>query len=291
MWEVHKPSEQEEKMFETIRTHFPSISRELYEVFDNGWDNQVIMLDKKIIFRFPRNEYVKNIHQKEEKLLKLASKYVELNIPNYKLLTNDHSCVWYEAIAGIPMTVATYQWLSNDTKKYIQTQVADFLTQLHSVPLDELEKIWYAHHKWGSEYFKKDFLSTCRHIFTDEEIDIVLNYINELDNLDSSQKVLTHCDIQQKNIFIDDKLTHITWVIDFSDAIIADPALDFGRLSEYWVEFMNSVYEQYRWIKDDLFLYRAMFYNKRLAIFMLTDAVQKGKDIEKNIEMFHSVFF
>ena len=284
-WEIEK------NMLETIRTHFPDISWELYEVFDNWWDNQVVMLDNHLIFRFPRNEYVKNIHQNEEKLLNLAGKYVDLSIPNYTLLTNDHSCVWYEAIAGIPMTVAIYQELPNDTKEYIQTQIADFLTQLHSIPLDELGKIWYTHKKWGSEYFKNDFLTTCRHLFTDEEIDIVLNYINELNNLDSSQKVLTHCDIQQKNIFIDDKLTHLTWVIDFSDAIIADPALDFGRLSEYWEDFMNGVYKNYRWAKDDIFLDRALFYNKRLAIFMLTDAVQKDKDIEENLEIFREIFF
>ncbi len=285
------PSKQEEVMFETIRTHFPNISWELYEVFDNWWDNQVIMLDKKLIFRFPRNEYVKNIHQKEEKLLKLARKYVDLNIPNYTLLTHDHSCVWYEAIAWIPMTVAIYQWLSNDIKKYIQTQVAHFLTQLHSIPLDELEKIWYSHQQWGSEYFKNDFLNTCRHLFTGKKIEIVLEYIQTLDNLDHKHKVITHCDIQHKNIFIDNEFTHLTWIIDFSDAIIADPALDFGRLSEYWEEFMHGVYEKYRWMKDDGFLNRALFYNKRLAIFMLTDAVKKGKDVEKNLELFRSTFF
>ena len=283
--------EQEEKMLQTIRTHFPTLSWELYEVFNNWWDNQVIMLDKKLIFRFPRNEYVKNIHQKEEKLLRLASQYIELDIPNYTLLTNDHSCVWYQAIEWIPMTVEIYQKLPNEIKQHIQTQVADFLTQLHSIPLNELEHIGYSYQKWGTEYFKNDFLNTCRHFFTDKEIDIVLDYIKELEDLNWEHKVITHCDIQNKNIFIDTEFTHITWIIDFSDAKIADPALDFGRLFEYWVDFMNGIYENYRWMRDENFLNRALFYNKRLAIFMVTDAVHKNKDIEKNIEIFRSTFF
>lgn len=40
-----------------------------------------------------------------------------------------------------------------------------------------------------------------------------------------------------------------------------------------------------------MFLDRAMFYHKRLAIFILTDAVQKDKDIEENLEIFREIFF
>ncbi len=64
--------------------------------------------------------------------------------------------------------------------------------------------------------------------------------------MDHEPKVITHCDIQEKNILIDKDLTQITGIIDFSDAMIADPALDFDRLWDYGNEFVHGVYEAYQ---------------------------------------------
>jgi len=56
------------------------------------------MLDNSIVFRFPRNEYVKTVHQKEKQLLAIIKKYVDIAIPHYQFFTDDNSCVGYSAI-------------------------------------------------------------------------------------------------------------------------------------------------------------------------------------------------
>lgn len=295
MWDIYSPWEIEKKMFETIRTHFPDISWELYEVFDNWWDNQVVMLDNHLIFRFPRNEQAKITQQKERYLLNLVKKYVDIAIPQYTFFSPDNSCVGYSAIRWLPMTIEIYNNLSDNIKLKVQQQLANFLTQLHSIPIKELEKIGYIRQKgtsneW-SQNFQRDFIQTCWKYFTKKEIQIIVDYIQELQKLDFEYKVLTHSDVQEKNIFMDNELTHIAGIIDFSDARIADPALDFDTLLDYWEDLVFNVYKNYQGRKDSDLLKRAKFYKKRWYLYSLIHAIEKQKDIEQNLELFRSTFF
>ncbi|MEI7562646.1 MAG: hypothetical protein WCJ39_02805 [bacterium] len=80
-------------MINIIKNEFPEISWKIYELFDNGWDNQVILLDNKIVFRFPRNEEAKITQQKERYLLDFVKGRVDIVIPQYTFFTPDNTCV------------------------------------------------------------------------------------------------------------------------------------------------------------------------------------------------------
>ncbi len=136
-----------QQMLDIIKEKFPHISWNLVKVLENGRDNQVVILDDTIVFRFPRNDYVKDIHKKERHLLDLARDYVKTTIPKYEYLTDDHSVVGYKAIDGVFMSEEIYQTLPKEIQSHIQTQIGEFLTGLHSIPLDELEKVGYARKK------------------------------------------------------------------------------------------------------------------------------------------------
>lgn len=292
---MEKQELQEEELLAIIKNKFPQLSWEIYEVFNNWWDNQVLILDKSIVFRFPRNEYVKTIHQKERKLLNVIKKNVDIDIPKYTFFSDDESCVGYSAITGSPMSVEMYtKRLSKDIKKNIQLWLAKFLTQLHTIPIKLFEEIGYsssgASNEWTT-HFQNDFSEKCGYMFSAKETQIVCEYIQELQEKTVEYKVMSHNDIQEKNIFIDETLSHLSWVIDFSDARICDPALDFDKLRDYGDEFVYWVYEAYQWKKDDKFLERSRFYRKRLFIYGLIHAVEHKKNVKKNIIDFRKVFF
>lgn len=293
---MEKEELQEQELLTIIKNKFPQISWQIYEVFNNWWDNQVLLLDKSIVFRFPRNEYVKTVHQKEKQLLATIKKYVDIQIPHYEFFTDDDSCVWYSAIPWVPMTVDIYNAkVSEANKKNIQMWLAKFLTQLHTIPINVFEPAWYTNEvatsNERSTHFKKEFSEKCSHLFTKKETQIVLDYIQELQEKKAENRVMTHSDVQEKNIFIDDDLTYISWIIDFSDARIADSALDFDRLRDYGDDFVHGVYQAYQWKKDDNLLERSKFYRKRLLIYMLIHAVEHKKDIKKNLTDFRKMFF
>ncbi|MCX6824150.1 MAG: phosphotransferase [candidate division SR1 bacterium] len=293
---MEKKELSEKELLAIVKEKFPEISWQIFEVFNNGWDNQVLLLDNSIVFRFPRNEYVKTVHQKEKQLLATIKKYVDINIPHYEFFTDDDSCVGYSAIVGTPMTVDVYtKKISEANKKNMQLGLARFLTQLHTIPINLFEKAGYTNeigtsNEWANS-FKKEFSEKCGHLFTKEETQIVLDYIQELQEKKAEHRVMTHSDVQEKNIFIDDELTHISGIIDFSDARIADAALDFDKLRDYGDEFVHGVYQAYQRKKDDNFLGRSRFYRKRLFIYTLMHAVEHKKDIEKNLDEFRKIFF
>jgi len=285
----------EKELLAIVKDKFPEISWQIFEVFNNWRDNQVLILDKSIVFRFPRNEYVKTVHKKEKQLLAIIKKHVDMDIPDYKFFTDDDSCVGYSAIKGIPMTIDIYtKKLSKATQKNIQIWLAEFLTQLHKIPIKLFEEIWYNDSGVSKEWtahFQKDFREKCGDILSPKELQTVLGYIQQLQEKTTEYKVMIHSDVQEKNIFIDESLSNISWIIDFSDARISDPALDFDRLRDYGDEFTYGVYEAYQWKKDDDFLERSKFYRKRLFIYTLIHAVEHKKDIEKHLADFRNVFF
>lgn len=119
---------------------------------------------------------------------------------------------------------------------------------------------------------------------------LVNQYIVDLANFDYPDKTITHGDIQGKNIIFDPDTRMLSGVIDFSDARIADSALDFDLLWEYGEDFVKGVYSCYTGKKTDNFLERSLFYAKRRHIFALIDAVEKKKDVDLHLQGFKKAF-
>ncbi|MEI6671978.1 MAG: hypothetical protein WCL02_01050 [bacterium] len=115
------------------------------------------------------------------------------------------------------MTVELYHTLTPSVKKQIQKELADFLTQLHNIPIDQCEAIGYAKIsessemiKSRSEEFQKKFIETCGYLFSEQECKIITEYIDDLYQKNTIYRVMTHNDIFEKNLFIDEKMTHIS---------------------------------------------------------------------------------
>lgn len=284
-----------EQLIELIKRDYPSLIRKDYVFIDTGWDNQIIILDNKIVFRFPRNEYVKWVLRKEKELLVLLWNYVTLSIPQYIYISSTYEYVGYEIVKWNLFTVEEYNNLSSETQKNIQAQLGVFLSQLHSVPLVELAAIWYKRGEdsdmsWWISELQTNFANACGQYFSADEIAQVNQYIFDLANFDYPHKTLTHGDIQGKNIILDPLKHVLSGVIDFSDARIADPALDFDLLWEYGDDFVQGVFDSYTGNKEDGFLWRSLFYAKRRHIFGLIDAVEKQKNVDLHLQSFKKTF-
>lgn len=284
-----------EQLIETIQRDYPNLTRKDYEFIDTGWDNQIIILDDNIVFRFPRNDYVKWVLRKEKELLTLAGKYVTLSIPQYTYLSPTYEYVGYEIVKWNLFTVEEYNKMAPINQKSIQAQLGQFLSELHSIPLSELEPLWYKRGEtsdmsWWISELQTNFANACGQYFSLEEIVQINQYIVDLANFDYPHKTITHGDIQGKNIIFDPDTHTLSGVIDFSDARIADSALDFDLLWEYGEDFVRGAFSYYTGKKTDNFLERSLFYAKRRNIFDLIDAVEKKKDIDLHLQNFKKAF-
>jgi thiamine kinase-like enzyme len=87
-------------------------------------------------------------------------------------------------------------------------------------------------------------------------------------------EVLLHGDLSAEHILVDDEI-NILGVIDFGDAMIADPALDLAGVRwAYGERLLGQVLEAYTangCAVDDDFLKRVKFYWKMVPLYLIAD--------------------
>ncbi len=262
-------------LLKRITEEFPEVNWSAYEFINHGWDHEVIILDDKLVFRFPASsEYLPGLED-EVRLLDHLSSKIDFRIPRYKYVARDRSFAGYGIIPGIELTEEAFAELSDEDRAILAAQLAKFLTGLHTVTVNELQQFNVSHVDLKAEAQKlraqaKQYL---RPVLTEQEHQHALNVLSDFDALLGSDYplALTHNDISPKHI-IWNQATKQVGIIDFSDRAISDPAFDFTELFLYGRSFTETVYEAYAGPKDDNFLDRATIYLKRIGVYMLIDS-------------------
>jgi hypothetical protein len=83
MKEIGEPEmvkNEKENETEKIRKEFPDLRWENSRRVKSGWDHEVIILDEKIVFRFPRDECLKEKLILEINLLKYLNERIEMRV-------------------------------------------------------------------------------------------------------------------------------------------------------------------------------------------------------------------
>jgi len=264
-----------EELLQRIKAEFPDITWETYAFFDHGWDHEVIILDGRWVFRFPlESEYAEALKD-EIALLAFLGKRLSVPIPQYTRIAQDLSFGGYEAVPGTELKEPRLQTFTEENRQRAVTQIARFLTSLHTIPIEEVRPFHVDSYNYlddfdelrnGADTHLSGYLSA-------EDYAQVQKIISKVAALprEGLPAVLIHNDISAEHILWDERTGQIG-VIDFSDRVIGDPALDFGGLFVYGEAFVRAVYDTYEGPKDEQFLDRAKLYYQRFGIFMMIDS-------------------
>ena len=228
-----------------IKNGFPDLIWGRYKFIDLGWDHEIIQLDEKYICRFPNSyEYLPMLRYEIDLLTFLATK-TKSQIPHYSFIALDHSFGGYEMLPGVPLSPELFNSIGSRAQDIIAKNIADFLTDFHSIDVVELTKFNISAEKpFGSDddihelalTHLKSNLSTSQYA----PIQAMLEDIDKATKYEQPGR-LTHGDIAPKHL-IWDHLNEILGFIDFSDRCVSDPALDFAELYTYGEKFVNKVY-------------------------------------------------
>lgn len=197
-----------------IKENFPDIEFGKAELVTDGYDDDVIVLDKKIVFSFPKQKLdCPEKFQRELKFLPLLNKKITLPIPNFIYIPEDKFFAGYNYIAGAPLTLKVFKLLDKNEREFCARQLGKFLSELHnfSVPIAK-----------GSGV--------------------------EISTMPSDARIkltVTHQDLIDEHILFDKKSRKISGIIDFGDVLISDPAIDFSRLWSYGEEFIDMILKYY----------------------------------------------
>ncbi|MFA6080635.1 MAG: phosphotransferase [Candidatus Gracilibacteria bacterium] len=150
-------------------------------------------------------------------------------------------------------------------------EICDTLQVLHSIAPETLLGLGYTDLRSTSsgnlDWLRGDIKNKLSG-FPENVVKNILQYINELETYNYPHPTMTHGDISLENIIVDPNNGRLAGIIDFSDARVADPALDFdnlGRLSEYAWAYLGEHIDVYSDIVS--LKKRAEFYSKRRYLF------------------------
>lgn len=275
-----------EEYLEFISDEYPDLKIKKFQANEKGWDNDIVIINESLVFRFPKSENVISKVEAEGKLLHLLKKkHPILQLPDYEYLYQNQMlrCVRYDYLEGRMLGDISMDSFKNNQEN--ARLLGDFLTKLHSIDPAEADTMnlktlhtleyWEALHSSVREeilpYLKDREKDLINRIFRD--------FLEEFPGY-SIKKSIIHGDLTASNIIYSEKKGRISAVIDFTDAQLGDPAFDFAGI--YWAYGENFTREVLSWYQTDesadaLFKRVQSFYGLQPIFHELLYDVRNGK--------------
>jgi len=239
-----------------IRMFFPELSIHSAEINQDGQYNDVLVINKALIFRFAKVHDAIRTLRREVTILHHLQDRISLPIPNPSYVNLDSKSigevfVGYPMIPGIPLWRKNFQKVTNsDVRQRMALQLANFLKELHQVPTNELPLEFQVEDK--PEDWEKMYRQIQEKLFpymrTDARQEITRHFEKFFVNLNRYEfwPKLRHGDFGTGNILFNSENQSVAGVIDFGGVGLGDPAGDFaGLFISFGEEFYRYCYPVY----------------------------------------------
>ncbi len=258
-----------------INQGYPELKINEVDVIDHGQNNDVLVINDALVFRFPK--YMKAFQKlrKETSILVFLKNRLPLPIPSpnyysFERLEAGWVFTGYKKIQGYPLWTKDFCGISDPcTIKELASQLTGFLTELHSLPVEDVKKIISENPISISEevagLYERIQQKLYRYMRDDAKNEVTLlfeGFLKDEANL-KFEPSLIHGDFGASNILWDAEERKISGIIDFGEACIGDPAYDFaGLLSSYGESFYHtclSLYPNGDQVSNRVAFYRGTF--------------------------------
>jgi aminoglycoside 2''-phosphotransferase len=281
---------EKEEYLKFISGEYPDLKINKFQVNDKGWDNNIVIINESLVFRFPKSENVISKVEAEGKLLHLLKKkHPLLQVPDYQYLYKNQmlKCVRYDYLEGRMLGDISMDLVKKNNQVNARL-LGDFLTKLHSIDPGEADTMnlqtLHTYEYWGSLHssVREEIFPYLKHMEKDLINSIFRDFLDALPGY-SIKKSIIHGDLTVSNIIYSEKNSRISGIIDFTDAQLGDPAFDFAGL--YWAygtDFTMKVLSWYRTneSKDSLLRRVQSFYGLQPIFHELLYAVRNGKKMD-----------
>jgi aminoglycoside 2''-phosphotransferase len=240
-----------------ISAVYPNISFDHLEFNQDGWVNDVVIVNHEIVCRFAKDDWAKEALSHEAKVLKVVENYVDLPVPRFEHF--EEGFVTYRFIKGEPLSRNTLLKLSQAAQARVISQLAIFHRQLHGIPREVLVAAGVS--SSGAERSRADWLQLYQqvqetlfpHLWRHQQ-----TWIHELfapvvtGELDLSYTpVLIDGDKAIYHILFDFATENISGLLDFGTAGFGDPACDIAvQLGNYGESIVSRMESDYPMLKD-----------------------------------------
>lgn len=240
---------------ERIKAVYPELMIEDVYQNDLGQNNDVLIINNSLVFRFPKyNKGIVSLKE-ETKILEHIRGTISIPIPyptykSFELLEPGKVFTGYKRIEGNPLWNEHLIKVNKADSTKLAKQLVTFLIEIHSISKANLDKdlklIDYNPYEEMEELFYNIQDKLFQFINEKAQKDIIYSFESFLNNVEHIRTTLIHGDFGASNILWNTKNCDISGVIDFGGTRIGDPAYDFaGILSSYGEDFFNKCIDLY----------------------------------------------
>ncbi|HEY1367292.1 MAG TPA: phosphotransferase [Gaiellaceae bacterium] len=240
---------------------------------DGGWDSLVLDVDDSWIVRIARRPEIEALVRVEVCLLEELAPRLPVAVPRYELVAPP--AFVYRKLHGRPLERAEGE---------LAVQLGRFLAALHAVPVDGLAELGV--HVDDTSSWRdvrrarvEEFCAGAVPCFDSDERSaweaFLRGYVEDDDNFRFTP-TLIHGDLGPEHVLTSEG--RIVGVIDWTDARVGDPALDFA-----WPLYglrEPGIVEAYGGAPDDRFALRARFHRVVAPLYDVLHALERGDDHE-----------
>ena len=228
-----------EEYRECIAAACPELGLETVELFRAGQNNQLILVNGELIFRFPKYGSGADRLRRELAILSAAGPRLPLATPDYIYYNLDdragRAFAGYRMLPGRPLWPQDFRRIGDEgTVERLAEDIATFLQTLHAVPPDTVDipqapsdspAVWREIFGRIEEVVFPRLTAEAR-AWTGEQFDAFLGD-GERFTFDNA---LRHGDFGSSNTLYSAEEQRVVGMIDFGHAGIGDPAVDFAGL-------------------------------------------------------------
>lgn len=264
-----------------IRARFPDLAWTDARLIDTGWDHEVVVLDERVVFRFPNERYYLDVLGVEIAVLDALRGRVEAATPHYRYVALEDGFAGYPMISGSALTGSAFPALGEADRERFTAQLAGVLTALHTTTAAEIDVGAVPPSELPEEHEQVAEVARAQlpKLLSRREMTVVEGILDDATDLlvaAPPTTVLLHGDVYPEHLLWDPAARRLG-LIDFSDLCTGDPAFDFAEIGEYGEDFRAAVFDRYAGPKDGGLLERARRYERWVAVYMLTDHFLVGK--------------
>lgn len=223
-----------------ITNNFPDFEIQKIKRLGEGWMNEAFLINGQWVFRFPKSRHADEDLEKEINILPVLAKRLTLSIPQFQYIgkqSNGYPFVGYKILPGDVIGEDVIPTLSKEVQESIAKQLAMFIDELSSFPVDEAEHLSVPEYDNQIDY-AETFEEVQQLVFPhiDDELKEYITsrfdaYLNDPKNF-QYDPTLIHADLSPNHMIIKPKTFEITGIIDFGDIHIGDPDYEYLYILE-----------------------------------------------------------
>lgn len=257
-------------------------------VLGEGFSSLAVATQSGLAFRLGKSPDVMRRHDLERRLLPwLRSRGLPVAVPDpeWRLPPSDtlpFGGIGYRMLPGEPLTGDV---VASSEGSHLASDLARFLLTLHRIALEDATALELP----GPERplralvsLRDNALTGLRRVLPSSDLDIVEHWWDRFlidGRMEQYGPVLVHGDVGAENLLIAGAPSRLVGVLDFEDARIGDPAIDFGRLgyvSDAFLEDVVSAYASLGGAVDEGFRHRLARYWELRPFYGVQRAVLGG---------------